>query len=155
MSASPSSIPAEPTHPCVRCGTPVPMDVAMCDRCNPLGLSQPASSQVHGTVALGIIVAVVVLAVAGRVALAGVGPFEASVANVATAARGLTVTLQVHNRGTSAGATTCRVFDPSGLGASAFVQSPQIEAGQTLTFSSDVLQLGSAPKSLEAECQSP
>jgi hypothetical protein len=69
----------EATHPCVRCGTPVPLPVAMCERCNPLGLKQPASSQAHGTVFLGIALAVVALAVLGRVALAGVGPFSATV----------------------------------------------------------------------------
>jgi hypothetical protein len=29
----------------------------MCDRCNPLGLKQPAPSQAHGTVLLAIVVA--------------------------------------------------------------------------------------------------
>ena len=44
----------EPTHGCVRCGAPVPIADGMCERCNPLGLKQPAASQAHGTVVLGI-----------------------------------------------------------------------------------------------------
>ena len=58
-----------------RCGARIPMSEAMCERCNPLGLKQPAASQAHGTVFLGIAVAVVVLAVVARLAVSGVGPF--------------------------------------------------------------------------------
>src|SRR6476661_3271439 len=54
------------THPCARCGAPVPLDVGLCERCNPLGLKDSASSQVHGTVILMVIVAIVGLAVLGR-----------------------------------------------------------------------------------------
>ena len=40
------------THPCVRCGAPVPLDVGLCERCNPLGLRDSSASQVHGTVVI-------------------------------------------------------------------------------------------------------
>ena len=146
-----------PVHGCVRCGAPVAIDVALCEECNPLGLAQPAASQVHGTALLGVIIAVVILAVVARLAAAGVGPFEGQVAEVRGAPRGLTVTLVVANRGTSAGATTCRVSDPAAPfgGPSAYVQSPLIAAGATVTFDAQVGQLGTEPRLLAAECSAP
>ena len=148
----------EPTHPCVRCGDPVPIDVAMCERCNPLGLKQPASSQAHGTVVVGILVAVFVLAILGRVVLAGVGPFEGSVAAVVSSPPYLAVTLTVTNHGTKQGSVTCRVYDATdpGIGpTAAYVQSPQIPAGGTVSFSKLVMTLGSTVKPLAAECTGP
>ena len=65
------------THPCARCGAPVPLDVGLCERCNPLGLKDAASSQVHGTVFLAVGLAVVALAVIAHFAVAGIGPFAA------------------------------------------------------------------------------
>ena len=41
---------AEPTHPCLRCGTPVAPGISPCETCNPGALAQPAASQAHGTV---------------------------------------------------------------------------------------------------------
>lgn len=160
---APSSAPASPTpaltHGCVRCGVEVPLDVAMCERCNPLGLSQPAASQAHGTVALGIVIAVVVLAVVGRVALAGVGPFAGTVASVVSDPPNLALTLTVRNDGSSSGQTTCRIYDPAqgvGIGPNAvFVQSPPIQPGQTLSFSKVVIGLGSEARPLAADCSTP
>jgi hypothetical protein len=147
------------THPCVRCGAPVPLDIAMCERCNPLGLSQPAPTQAHGTAALGVIIAVVVLAVVGKLAIAGVGPFSGSIASVASDPPNLALTLTVRNEGTRDGQTTCRVYDPAqgaGIGPNAvFVDSPQIKAGQTLSFSKVVTGLGSEARPLGVECTSP
>src|SRR4051794_1645304 len=134
-----STVPAvEQTHPCVRCGAPIPLADGMCERCNPLGLRQPASSQAHGTVVVGIIIAVFVLALLGRVALSGVGPFVGEVTAVASEAPNLNVTLSVTNRGSRDGSTTCRVFDATqdGIGPNdAFVLSPTVPAGGTIAFS--------------------
>jgi len=133
------------THPCVRCGMPIPLEDAMCERCNPLGLKQPASSQAHGTVFLGIAIAVLVLAVLGRYVLAGIGPFTGQVTNVVAAPPNLMVTLIVRNEGTRSGSTTCRVFDPkvAGIGPdSSYVLSPDIPAGATVTFTKPVTTLG-------------
>lgn len=157
--ARPTPVQIVQTHPCVRCGDAVPLDVAMCERCNPLGLPQPASSQAHGTVALGIIIAVVVLAVLGRVAIAGVGPFTASVVSVAAAPPNLAITLTVRNDGTREGQTTCRVFDPAqgvGIGPNAvYLLSPQIGASQTLSFSKVITGLGAEVRPLSVACQGP
>jgi hypothetical protein len=158
MTARTSAAPVEPTHPCVRCGAPVPLDIAMCERCNPLGLRQPASSQAHGTVFIGIAVAVFALAILGRLALAGVGPFDGIVAAVVPAPPNLMVTLTVTNHGSRQGATTCRVFDATdpGIGPNGvFLLSPQIPAGATVSFSKLVTSLGSTVRALATECTGP
>jgi hypothetical protein len=148
----------EPVHGCVRCGAPVPIGTAMCERCNPLGLAEPAPSQVHGTVLLAVVVAVALLAVLGRVAIAGIGPFRAEIAGVVPEPPGLAVTLRVTNTGSNGGSTTCRVFDPTvtGIGPeSAYVESPRIEPGQTAVFSKQVTSLGSALRPLATDCDTP
>jgi hypothetical protein len=127
----------------------------MCDRCNPLGLRQPAASQVHGTAALGIILAIVVLAVLGKVSLSGIGPFDGRVTGVVAAPPNLVVTLTVTNRGSRPGSVTCRVFQKgdSGIGPdSAYMLSPQIDAGATVAFSRQVASLGSTLKDLATDC---
>src|SRR5437879_13682590 len=87
----------EPTQSCVRCGAVVPLGTSMCEDCNPLGLKAPASSQAHGTIFLAIVISVALLAVAGRLAVDGGGPFEATVARGWAAAAGLAITLTVTN----------------------------------------------------------
>lgn len=155
--SSPPAAPDEPTHGCIRCGRPVPADVAMCDDCNPLGLSQPSATQVHGTVALGIIAFVILLAVAGRFALSGVGPFEANLSNIAPTSDGLALTLTVKNVGSSQGSTNCRITDPArtGGGPAAFVLSPLIGSGEQVTFTANVRQFGTTPVPLDVSCQQP
>jgi hypothetical protein len=130
----------------------------MCERCNPLGLKQPSASQAHGTVLLGIVGAVIFLAVVGRVAIAGIGPFKGSIGNIVSVPPGLAVTLTVTNLGTSAGSSTCRVFDPDGPGSgpeAAFITSPRIGPGETISFSKQVSILGPTVRPLGVECSGP
>lgn len=145
------------THACVRCGRPVAIDVALCERCNPLGLRDSSASQVHGIAIGGVVAFVVFLAIVARLALAGIGPFEGTVTDVATDGTGLTVTLSVTNRGSNDGQTTCRVSDPAdrtgNLGG--FMLSPQIQPGQSVTFSQRITALGATVRPLVAECTSP
>jgi hypothetical protein len=145
------------THPCARCGAPVPIDVGLCEKCNPLGLRDVSSSQVHGLAIGGVILSVIILAVAGRFLLAGIGPFAVSVANVVPDGSGLAITLTVTNKGSSAGQTTCHVTDPADRsdGMGGFILSPQIAAGGTLTFTQTVTDLGSAVRPLEVDCSAP
>ncbi len=144
-------------HGCVRCGAPVAIDVGLCDECNPLGLADPASSQVHGTALLGIVIAVVIMAVVARMAFAGVGPFKGDLVTVAASGDGLAVTLMVTNQGTSAGATTCVLNDPVARygGANGYAETPRIDAGQTVTFTSQITQLGGTPRLLVVQCSAP
>jgi len=158
MTPTPSALPAateEPLHGCVRCGARIPMSEAMCERCNPLGLKQPSASQAHGTVFVGIAVAVVALAVIARLAVSGIGPFKGEVAGVEADPAGLEVSITVTNAGSTAGATTCRIDNPAirGIGPeAAYVTSPIIEPGETVTFSAVVASLGTTVKPLTVDC---
>src|SRR3954469_2297264 len=105
-----ATVAPEPTHACIRCGRPgLPPEKALCENCNPLELTQPSATQVHGIAAIGILAFVVVLAVLGRWALAGPGPYVGSIGSVVASGDGLTVSVSVLNQGRTAGATTCRI----------------------------------------------
>ncbi|MEW5989946.1 MAG: hypothetical protein AB1736_01195 [Chloroflexota bacterium] len=157
---TPAAVPAtpEPTHACLRCGRPVAIDVALCDDCNPLGLRQPAATQVHALAAGGIVLFVVFLAVLGRIGLSGVGPFSGVVDTVAAAPGvGLAITLSVSNGGSKAAATTCRVVEaaqPAG-GPAQLVQTPIVPAGGAIDFTVSVSAFGDEPKPLAVDCDSP
>ena len=154
--STPPAAPTGLTHGCARCGAPVPMDVGLCERCNPIGLRDSASSQVHGTVFVGIGLAVVALALIAQLVVSGIGPFPAQVSAVHAAADGLAVELTITNEGTSLGSTTCRITDPALRGGqAAIIQSPRIAAGETLTFNTMVTGLGSSERPLDVECSDP
>jgi hypothetical protein len=147
-----------PTHGCVRCGAPIPIADGMCERCNPLGLKQPAASQAHGTVVLGIVGAVIVLFILAKISIHGVGPFQGIVADVISAPPGLAVTVTVTNEGTTTGSTTCRIYDPTiqGIGPeSTYADSPQVPPGQSVSFSKQVSTLGTNVRPLAVSCSSP
>jgi len=148
---------SEPTHGCARCGAPVAIDVGLCERCNPLGLRDSASSQVHGLAIGGVALFVVVLAVVARFALAGIGPFDATIGNVAQDGAGIAVTLVVTNAGKNPGQTTCRVFDPADRTGNrgALMLSPQIPPGESVSFTQRITKLGGEVRPLQAECKSP
>lgn len=128
----------------------------MCEQCNPLGLSQPASTQVHGTVFVAVGLAILTLAVLGRVALSGIGPFQATIANVTTTGDGLAITLSVTNEGSKTGSTTCRIGRAgAATGAVQVIQSPVIDAGVTTTFETSTERFGSTPLALTVTCDTP
>ncbi|MEO5705391.1 MAG: hypothetical protein ABIZ52_02325 [Candidatus Limnocylindrales bacterium] len=148
----------EPTHPCIRCGRPgVPADAGLCELCNPLELSQPSATQMHGIAAVGIIAFIFVLAVAGRAALSGTGPFVGTIGAVGALPEGLVVTLSVRNDGKKATATTCAIAEtPPRIGAATqVVQTPLIQPGATVEFTAVVTKLGLTPIPLAADCSSP
>lgn len=157
MTTAAVSAPTEPTHPCARCGAPVGPGIGLCERCNPLGLRDSAASQAHGTAFIGVVVAVVALALVARLAFAGAGPFPASVDAVVPAGEGLSVTLTVMNEGSATGQTTCRLTDPTdrGISTSAILLSPRIEAGERATFTGTVTEFGSVALPLQVECRTP
>lgn len=148
---------AEPTHGCARCGAPVAAGVGLCERCNPLGLRDVASSQVHGSVFVAVAVAIVILAVVARLAVSGAGPFPATLRAATPVGDGIALTVSVTNQGSSIGQTTCRIHDPAdqGGGPSAFVLSPRIEPGQTVTFDSTVSEFGGNVRAFAIECRTP
>ncbi len=143
------------THPCLRCGAPIPLHEALCSACNPADLPQPAASQAHGTVFLGIALAVVAMLVIGLNLVGGVGPFTGRVAAAAPAGSGLLLTLQVRNDGQRGGQATCRVYDPKDLGsppAETYVRTPAVPAGQSLTIQQQVAALGASVRPFAVDC---
>jgi len=146
------------THPCARCGDPVALDVGLCERCNPLGLRDSASSQVHGTAILAVGLAIAGLALAAHFAVTGIGPFSASVTSMRAGSTDGTflATIQVHNEGSSLGSATCRITDPldPALVHAAVLYTPRIEPGQTVTFDEEV-PFGSADRLLAVACKGP
>jgi hypothetical protein len=145
----------EPTHPCARCGAAVGPGIGLCEDCNPLGLRDSASSQVHGSVFIAVAVAVIGLAVFARMSVAGVGPFVGSVDAVDAVGEGLAVTLTVRNDGAAAGQTTCQVSADDTSGRSAVVLTPRLEARETRTFQSTITELGTTVQPLVVACRTP
>jgi len=104
---------------------------------------------------LGIGVAVVLMAVIARQLVAGIGPFSTVAPGVAADPAGLLVSITVTNHGSNAGSTTCRVGDPTipGIGPeTAFIQSPVVQPGTTITFDAVVASLGTTVKPLNVDC---
>lgn len=133
------------------------LDVALCEECNPLGLKQPATTQVHAIAAGGIVLFVLFLAIVGRLALGGIGPFTGQVRGVALATGGLEVTVAVTNAGSTASSTTCRVVQASRAvgGPGQLLQTPNVPAGQTIEFTALLSVFGGRLVDLAVDCQSP
>lgn len=135
----------------------MPADDGLCELCNPLELSQPSATQMHGIAAVGIIGFIVVLAVVGRAALSGTGPFDGRIGTIAEAAGGLAVTISVTNHGSKATSTTCAIAEtPARVGAAVqVVQTPLVQPGATVSFLAVVTKFGTTPVALAADCSSP
>jgi hypothetical protein len=136
----------------------VPLDVGLCERCNPLGLKDSASSQAHGTVLVGIIAAVAALLLFARLSVSGIGPFVAQVSAVraGSAAGSVLATVTVRNDGHTTGSATCRITDPAdpALVHSLVLYTPRIDPGATATFEESV-DFGAPDQPLEVSCQGP
>ena len=106
---------------------------------------------------IGIVGAIIGLALLARLAIAGIGPFPAVVDGVTPSDGGLAVSVSVTNEGSAAGQTTCRVVDPAdrGISVSAFILSPPIQPDETLTFTSVVTEFGTEPRALAVTCRTP
>jgi hypothetical protein len=127
----------------------------MCERCNPLGLRQPAASQAHGIAIAAMTAAVIVLAVVARVATVGIGPFRSAVTGVTPIGDGLRVAISITNDGSTTSSTSCRIAGAGEVGIgpeAAFVQSPSIAGGQTVTFEATVRTLGTEARALAISC---
>ena len=87
----------------------------------------------------------------------GIVPFEATVARAVPNGAGLAITLYVTNSGKATGSTTCHLVDPaarsSGMGA--FILTPRIAPGATVTFTETVTGLGSAVHPFDVDCTTP
>ncbi len=145
------------THPCARCGAPVAIEVGLCERCNPLGLRDSASSQVHGTVFVAVGLAIVGLMLLAHWAVAGIGPFRAEIVGMRPVDGQLEIAVKVTNDGSNPGTTTCRVSDPvsRGAGQSTFFLTPRIGAKESRELVQRVTGLGDEVRPLAIECSAP
>ena len=139
---------------CVRCGAPVSLQTALCERCNPLGLAQPSASQAHGTVFLGIGAAVLLLASLAGSASRGIGPVPVAMSAADSVPGGLAVAITVTNTGATAGSATCQVTtsEIGSAGLSEIISTPRIEPGATTTVDRQLKSLGSDPIPLAISC---
>jgi len=100
----------KPHDTCIRCGKPTPQGVALCDEDNPAALKGPSTTQVHGTIAVGIGIGFLILAVVANWALGSVGPYSVSIlAASGLADGGADIVFAVTNEGGSATIATCRI----------------------------------------------
>ena len=139
---------------CVRCGAPVSLQTALCERCNPLGLAQPSASQAHGTVFLGIGAAVLLLASLAGSASRGIGPFTVTMSAADSVPGGLAVAITITNTGATAGSATCQVTtsEIGSAGLSEIISTPRIEPGATTTVDRQLKSFGSDPIPLAISC---
>jgi hypothetical protein len=73
-------------------------------------IKSPSSTQVHGTILVGVIGGFIALALVFGATSAGTGPFTTSVSGVATRSDGgLDVVMSVTNNGTRASGASCRI----------------------------------------------
>lgn len=141
---------------CIKCGRPVSDDVSICAVCNRAGMQTPSASQYHGTIVVAIVLGVIGLAVAGSLAVRGVGPFRGSaVAFAAAESGGIEVTVEVVNEGTRAGIATCQIVARDGAGrrvGSSTAVSPSLGAGERLVFAERLPRLDGEPAEIAVDC---
>lgn len=122
---------------CIKCGREVGPEETICAVCNRAGMATPSASQYHGTMAVGIVAGVVLMAVAASWLLSGVGPYRGSVLGTQAAPGGLQATVSVMNQGTKPGRAKCQLiaYDAQGRSLqSRSVLSPQVPGGESVTF---------------------
>ncbi|MFI5262370.1 MAG: hypothetical protein ACHQZR_07445 [Candidatus Limnocylindrales bacterium] len=133
-----------PHQTCQRCGKPTPLGVGLCDEDNPGHISGPGTAQLHATILGGVAIGFIGLALLGRLALAGVGPFTGQLTSATIQIDGgIAVTLTVRNDGTKTANATCRV-SRGGVPAPDdidFLTDP-LRPGETLTYHEQSLPAG-------------
>lgn len=129
---------------CPRCQTPVSAGGKVCERCeqplegpahavryNPAGLPTPSPIQGHATVLVGIVAALVVLAVGAWFVFRGVGPFRTEVVSQTLSADGsaVEVELRLVNEGDRQGRARCRI---TGMGPDGRVRTSEVRLSPTV-----------------------
>ena len=156
MSQSPTADPRAPRH-CYKCGREIGPDESICDVCNRAGMATPSASQYHGTMVVAIIAGVIGLALWASLSMRGVGPFQADVLTVSSAAPdAAAVTVRVRNEGSGRGTPNCRLEarDAEGLTLNtAGLETGQIDGGASGTFDGRISGLTQLPASVVVSCR--
>lgn len=148
MTSRPATL-AEPHDTCFRCGKPTPVGVPLCEDDNPARIKGPSTTQVHGTIAVGLVAGFVLLFVLfSRFVTPGAGALTAAVIGSSTQADGATqVVVSVSNTGDVPASASCRVSRGGVVGAGDIVFFTQvIPAGERREFTR-TLPAGSGPDS--------
>jgi hypothetical protein len=127
---------SQPLDTCLKCGRPTPLGVSLCENDNPGRIKSPSTTQVHGTIVIGVIAGFVLLLTLLRFGANGVGPFPASLAGYTTRADGgYDVAVTVTNHGSRAAGASCRISASGAIDFRDYVFFTQlIEPGQTQIF---------------------
>lgn len=137
-------LPGQAHDRCWRCGRPTPVGVSLCDDDNPGRIGSPSSTQVHGTIFVGVVAGFVLLALAARLGLGTAGPFPSSIeSTVSRADGGFDVAVRVTNQGAGEAAATCRI-SRGGVARrdDTIFMTERIPAGQTRVFSRSIPRPG-------------
>jgi hypothetical protein len=158
MTSAPDNLPAFGTPgQCLKCGRPIDPEETMCEICNRAGMTSPAATQMHGTVAVAIIGAVVGMGLVAGLLVGGVGPFSASVTIVdAVAEAAVVVTVEVANDGSRAGRARCELtaIDDTGSPVARTVAlSPTVPPGQSIPFDAQIPGVTVDPARVVVRCQ--
>ena len=158
MSQAPAELPAFGTPGrCLKCGRPIDLQETMCDVCNRAGMTAPAATQMHGTVAVAIVGSVVAMGVVASILVGGVGPFTSDVLAVGPVAEAtVVVRLQVNNQGSRAGRARCELTAVNGSGspvARTVVLSPEVPPGESVPFDAQIPGLTTDPSRVMVRCQ--
>src|SRR3954465_2366193 len=141
VTVPPMPVSSEAPHDvCLKCGRDTPVGVSLCEQDNPGQIKSPSTTQVHGTIVIGVIAGFVLLLALFRFGGTGVGPFPSTLAGYTTRGDGgVDVAVTVTNDGTRAAGASCRI---SASGAPDFRDyiffTQLLQPGQTQTFTQSV-----------------
>ncbi len=98
------------TDTCVRCGRPTPRGVSLCEDDNPGRIGSPSTTQVHGTIVVGILAGFLLVFLGGRLVVGQSGPFSTAVSGVTPRPDGgVELVVDVTNLGRGEAGANCRV----------------------------------------------
>jgi hypothetical protein len=158
VTGAPEGLPAFGTPGlCLKCGRPIDPEETMCEVCNRAGMTSPAATQMHGTVAVAIIGAVVGMGIVAGLLVGGAGPYGAEVVAVRPVAEAaVVVTVDVATDGTREGRARCERTAVDALGtpiARTVALSPAVPAGESVPFDAQIPGLTTDPAGVEVRCQ--
>lgn len=130
----------EPMSHCIRCGKPTPAGVSLCDVDNPGHIKAPSTTQVHGTMLLGVGIGIVGFLLLAQLAVRHAGPFSGQVLSQLVLPTGRTqVELQVSNAGADASIATCRITrDGAPRADDLSIRTQSIPAGGTVQLTREL-----------------
>jgi predicted nucleic acid-binding Zn ribbon protein len=148
---------SRPPRHCYKCGREIGLDESICEVCNRAGMATPSATQYHGTIVVAIVLGVALLAVGASLSMRGIGPYQARVLAFHTAAQGRVVaSVTLTNEGSRAGRASCKLTARDDAGRALAVTtavSPQVDAGGSATFETEIAGVEGAPASVSVSCQ--